>query len=131
MFTQVLSKWNVVALTLLRIVTGFLFWQHGAQKMFGVLGGRAVEFPQLVWFAGVLEFYGGIAIALGLFTRPVAFVLAGEMACAYFISHFPRGFWPIQNQGERAALFCFIYLLLATTGGGRLELSSLFAKKRS
>lgn len=129
MLTSVASKWNVEALTLLRVVTGIVFWEHGAQKLFGLLGGRAVEFPALLWFAGILEFYGGIAIALGLFTRSVAFVLAGEMAFAYFLSHFPRGLWPIENQGERAVLFCFIYLYLVTVGGGKFQMSNLFTRK--
>jgi len=112
-------------LTLLRIVTAFLFWQHGLQKLFGVLEREAVLFPQLRWFAGVLEFFGPIFIGFGLFTRPVAFLLSGEMAFAYFINHFPRGFWPVLNEGERAILFCFIYLLLATAGPGKLALDNL------
>jgi putative oxidoreductase len=131
MFSQVLSNFNVWALTLLRIVTGFLFWQHGARKMFGLLGGETVDFLTLRWFAGLLEFFGGILIGVGLFTRPVAFLLSGEMAFAYFISHFPRGFWPIENNGELSILFCFIYLYLATVGGGKLALDSLVFSKDS
>ena len=128
---RTLKKFYPVTLTLLRIATGVMFWQHGAQKLFGLLGADGpVEFLALLWFAGVLECFGGILIGLGLFTRPVALILAGEMACAYFIAHFPREFWwPIQNQGERAVLFCAIYLFLVTAGPGRLSLDGLRARK--
>ncbi len=102
MFMKILDSYHVWALTLLRIVTAFLFWQHGLQKLFGVLEREAVQFPHLLWFAGVLEFFGPIFVGFGLFTRPVAFLLSGEMAFAYFINHFPRGFWPVLNQGDIA-----------------------------
>ncbi len=131
MFSRVFGRFDVWALTLLRVVTGFLFWQHGAGKLFGLLGGDTVEFLTLRWFAGVLEFFGGLAVGVGLFTVPVAFLLSGEMAFAYFISHAPGGFWPIQNNGERAILFCFIFLYLATVGGGRLTLDGLFFSRDS
>ena len=131
MFSRVFGRFDVWALTLLRIVTGFLFWQHGARKLFGLLGGETVDFLTLRWFAGVLEFFGGLAVGVGLFTVPVAFLLSGEMAFAYFISHAPGGFWPIQNNGERAILFCFIFLYLATVGGGRLTLDGLFFSRDS
>ena len=117
-------KLSALTLNLLRIVTGLMFWQHGAQKLFGMLDGNAVE-SWLAWprgIAGILEFFGGIMIALGLFTRPVAFVLSGEMAVAYFWSHVPRGLWPILNGGERAVLFCFIFLFLWSAGGGDFSL---------
>ena len=123
---------NRIALNLLRITTGFLFWQHGAQKLFGWLDGNAVE-SWLSWprgMAGILEFFGGILILFGVFTRPVAFVLSGQMAVAYFMSHMPRGFWPILNGGERAALFCFIFLFLWTAGGGDFSVDG-WRKKRS
>ena len=110
--------------SLLRIVTGLLFMQHGVQKLFGLLvppdrpwTGAPPMFSQF-WFAGVLETFGGALIVLGLFTRPVALLLAGEMAVAYFQAHFPRSFWPIQNMGEPAVLFCFIYLYLFAAGAG-------------
>lgn len=114
----------------LRIVAGFLFWQHGAQKLMGWLGGfggepgQTAELMSLMGLAGVLEFFGGILILLGLFTRPVAFLLSGQMAVAYFVSHVPRGFWPIQNGGETAALFAFVFLLLATLGPGTFSLDT-------
>ena len=129
MFMKILDSCHVWALTFLRIVTAFLFWQHGLQKLFGVLEREAVQFPQLLWFAGVLEFFGPIFVGFGLFTRPVAFLLSGEMAFAYFFNHFPRGFWPVLNQGERAILFCFIYLLLATAGPGKLALDNLLFRR--
>jgi putative oxidoreductase len=110
------------SLNALRIVTGFLFWQHGAQKLLGWFGaGRTAEPFTMFWWAGVLEFWGGALIAFGVLTRPVALVLAGEMAVAYFRSHAPRGFWPVVNGGELAALYCFIYLFLAVRGGGGLS----------
>ncbi len=128
---KLFSRFYPMTLTLLRVVTGAMFWQHGVRKLFGLLGGNQVEFLELRWFAGVLEFFGGLFIAGGLFTRPVAFLLSGEMATAFFLSHFPRGFWPIQNGGERAVLFCFIYFFLATAGPGRLSLDGLMARKSS
>lgn len=111
---------------ILRMVTGLMFWQHGAQKLFGWLGGVGPEGGSvgswLSWpmgIAGILEFFGGILIIVGLKTRPVAFLLAGEMAVAYWWSHFPRAFWPIQNGGERAVLFCFLFLFFWAAGPGR------------
>jgi putative oxidoreductase len=108
-----------------------LFMQHGVQKLFGLLlpaervwNGAPALFSQM-WFAGVLEVFGGALIVLGLFTRPVAFLLAGQMTVAYFQAHFPRGFWPIMNGGEPAVLFCFTFLYLAATGAGPLSLDSL------
>ena len=129
MFNGIPSSLRVWSLTLLRIVTAFLFWQHGAQKLFGLFGQEPRTFLTLLWFAGVLEFFGPFFIGFGLFTRPVAFLLAGEMACAYFIAHFPLGYWPVPNGGERAVLFCFIYLLLVANGPGRLALDNLLFRK--
>jgi len=127
-----LDKFGSPALILCRILIGFLFWQHGASK-FGLLVGRMAEFPSILWFAGVLEFFGGPLIALGIFTRPVAFLLAGEMAYAFWGSHVPRGpsILPIENGGELATLFCFLYLYLVTTGPGWLSLDRLMFKKSS
>jgi putative oxidoreductase len=118
-------------LNLLRVMTGLLFMQHGAQKMFGLFGFPApVQFPSLIWVAGVLELFGGALIAVGLFTRPLAFLLAGEMAYAYFTSHFPNGPFPIANRGEPAVFFLVIYLFLAANGGGAFSLDGLFAARR-
>jgi len=121
-----------LALNLLRIVTGLMFWQHGAQKLFGWLGGTAVE-SWLSWpmgAAGILEFFGGLLILFGVFTRPVAFLLCGQMAVAYFWRHLPSGFWPIENGGERAVLFCFIFLFLWAAGGGRFSVDGLLKRRR-
>ena len=132
---DLLSRFKVHSLTFLRILVGFMFLQHGAQKLFGLLGGfggqegATAPLFSLMGFAGILEFFGGLAILLGLFTQPVAFILSGEMAVGYFMAHFPRSFWPVVNRGETAVLYCLIFLLLATTGGGSLSLDSLFKKK--
>ena len=114
------------ALTLLRVVAEFLFLQHGGQKLFGWFAGHQVDtlFSQF-GLAGILEFVGGTLIVLGLFTRPVAFVLAGEMAVAYFQMHQPNGSLPILNHGELPVLFCFIYLYFAARGAGPFSLDAL------
>lgn len=109
---------------LLRIVTGLVFMVHGAQKLFGMFGGAgpnggSVPLASLFGVAGVLEFFGGLLIVLGLFTRPVAFILAGEMAYAFWTMHFPNGgINPVANRGEPAVLYCFIFLFLAFHGAG-------------
>ena len=112
--------WSPQLLSILRIVVGFLFLVHGTQKLFGVPGGEGVPVPllSLIGVAGVLELVGGLLVLLGLFTRPVAFVLSGEMAVAYFMAHAPEGFWPRTNGGEEAVLYCFVFLYLAAAGGG-------------
>ena len=111
---------------LLRVAAGLAFAQHGAQKLFGVLGAQqAVALASQRGLAGVIEFIGGIMIALGLFTSPVAFIASGEMAWAYFQSHAPRGFWPIQNGGELAVLYCFIFLYLSAVGSGKLSIDGI------
>ncbi len=129
MFNSLHADLRVWSLTFLRIVTAFVFWMHGAQKLFGLFGQEPRPFPTLLWFAGILEFFGPLFIGFGLFTRAVAFLLAGEMAVAYFTSHFPRGFWPVMNSGERAVLYCFIFLLLAASGPGKLALDNLLFSK--
>ena len=118
------SKWSPVLQSLLRIVAAFLFMQHGAMKLFGVpgAGDHKVELMSLMGFAGVLEFFGGALLLIGLFTRPVAFILSGEMAFAYFMAHAPQGFWPALNMGEAAVLYCFIFLYLSAAGGGSWSL---------
>lgn len=115
-----LTQWQPRLLSLLRIVTGFLFMQHGGQKILGFPAPQRGPFELLsmTGVAGVLELVGGALIVIGLFTRPVAFVLSGLMAFAYFIAHAPQAFWPILNGGELAIMFCFVFLYLAAAGGG-------------
>lgn len=120
-----------VALNLLRAVTGFLFLAHGAQKLFGALGGEAVPRMSLMGAAGVLEFFGGLLILFGLFTRPVAFVLSGQMAVAYWMVHAPRGGLPIANGGELAVLYCFVFLFLAAHGGGDYSIDGWLRRRKS
>jgi putative oxidoreductase len=127
------AKWSSRLLSVLRIVTGFLFMQHGVQKLFGVLvvpPKTAVELFSLMGIAGVLEFFGGLLILVGLFTRPAAFILSGLMAFAYFMAHAPKGFWPVLNKGELAVLYCFVFLYFAAAGGGEWSLDS-FREKRA
>lgn len=127
-----------VTLFLLRVVAGLLFFQAGAMKLFGWYGGLPREmFPTGVaplmtetGLAGILESFGGIAIMLGLVTRPVAFILSGEMAVAYFQAHQPMGAWPVQNHGEPAVLLCFIFLFFAACGAGRWSLDAVLGRKR-
>ena len=129
---QVGTGFSRYALSLLRIAAGFTFTLHGAQKLFGWLGGSGgakAELFSLVGLAGVLEFFGGLLILAGLFTRPVAFILCGEMAFAYFRSHAPKGFWPILNGGELAVLYCFVFLYLAATGPGSISLDRLLGRR--
>lgn len=120
---------------LLRVVAGFLFMQSGAVILFGWYGGMpgASSPPPLMsqtGIGGILEFFGGIAILFGLFTRPVAFILSGMMAVAYWQFHAPQGGWPLQNQGMPAVLFCFIFLYIAAQGGGDWSLDALLRRKR-
>ena len=115
---------------LLRIGAGLLFMQHGLQKLFGLFGGfggtpgATAPLISQMGLAGVLETFGGLLLVLGLFTRPVAFVLAGEMLLAFFQAHFPRGGWPIQNGGELVLLFMIIFLFLAANGAGPASLDA-------
>jgi putative oxidoreductase len=124
------------ARTLLRVVTGALFMEHGLQKLFGLLvdpsqpwHGAPPVFSQF-WFAGVLECFGGFLILLGLLTRPVAFLLAGEMAVAYFTAHLPRSVWPVLNGGEHTVLYCFIFLYLFASGPGPFSLDAAVTRRR-
>jgi putative oxidoreductase len=123
-------------LSLLRAVTGALFMQHGVQKLFGLLlkpdqpwNGPPPIFSQF-WVAGVLEVFGGALIVVGLLTRPVAFLLAGEMAVAFFQAHFPRSFWPILNGGEPVVLFCFVFLYLFAAGAGPYSVDAALRARR-
>jgi putative oxidoreductase len=115
---------------LLRMVAGFLFMFHGLQKIFGLFGGRVAELMSLRGLAGIMEIAGGPLIMIGLWTSPVAFLCSGEMAIAYFRSHQPRGVWPIQNGGELAALYCFVFLFIAFRGAGPLSVDRLWKGRR-
>jgi putative oxidoreductase len=117
-------------LNVARIVFGLGFMQHGAQKLFALLGREeTVAFLSRLWFAGVLEFWGGLLIVVGLFTRPVALVLALEMVVAYFWVHFPQGLAPIQNGGELAVLYGTFFFFLAANGGGAFSLDGFFDQR--
>jgi putative oxidoreductase len=128
------SSFQSHALALLRIVAGFTFTLHGLQKIvgaFGGLGGGGHPVPTftLLWFAGILEIVGGPLIILGLFTRPVAFILCGEMAVAYFRVHLPISFWPLLSGGEITVLYCFFFLYLVTAGPGAFSLDGVIRKR--
>lgn len=128
------SVWAGRMLSVLRIVAAALYIEHGTQKLFGFPsagpGTTPVHLISQSGLAGVLEVFGGLAILLGLFTRPVAFVLAGEMAVAYFQVHFPRSFFPIVNRGESPVFFCFFFLYLVFAGGGVWSLDYLIQSTR-
>ena len=115
------ATWTPRALAALRIVTAFLFLQHGTAKFFGfphVAAFDNLQFMSLLGAAGAIEIVGGLLILIGLFTRPVAFILSGFTAVAYFMAHAPQGFYPLLNQGELAVLYCFVFLYLSVAGGG-------------
>ncbi len=116
------TNWAPRLLSILRIVMAFLFICHGTQKLFNFPPGTAAAVPfdlmTLLGISAILEVFGGGLLLLGLFTRPVAFILSGHMAFAYFIAHAPQNFWPILNKGELAIAFCFVFLYLAAAGGG-------------
>jgi putative oxidoreductase len=125
-----LSRIEGPAYALLRIVAGLLFVFHGLQKIFGMYGGTAVQLMSLRGLAGAIELVAGILIMVGLLTSIAAFVASGEMAFAYFMSHAPQAFWPIQNRGELAALYCFLFLYIAARGSGIWSVDWLRGKGR-
>ena len=124
-----LGKYSGFLYALMRFVVGVLFACHGAQKLFGVLGGTK-QTETFMMLAGVIEFVGGILIAVGLLTGYAAFIASGQMAVAYFRSHAPGGFWPIVNRGELAVLYCFVFLYIASRGSGILSIDALFGRSR-
>ena len=120
--TSLRLAWEPRVLSILRLVVGVLYMQHGLNKLFD-FPPTPTHMPYRLFslvpgLAGPLELFGGLLIALGLFTRPVAFILSGEMAFAYFMAHAPRNFFPFLNNGDSAVLYCFIFLYLAVAGGG-------------
>ena len=127
---NLLGRYTSTIYALLRIVAGFLFFQHGLPKLIGGWRDAPAEFMSQMWLAGVIEVFGGVAIAVGLFTSAVAFIASGEMAVAYFQAHVPRGFWPIVNGGELAALYCFVFLYFAAVGSGKWSVDALRGSAR-
>jgi putative oxidoreductase len=126
------ARWAHV---LLRIFAGAIIMQHGAQKLFGLLGGMggtgaSAHMGTLMWVGGIIEFFGGLLVLIGLFTRVAAFLLAGMMATAYFTVHVERAFWPIINHGELALTLCFVFLYLASTGAGAVSFDYARARRR-
>lgn len=134
--TFFMARYENATLALLRVMAALMLMQHGVQKMFGWLlppdrQAQAFDLFSQRGVAGVLEVFGGLLLAVGLFTRPVAFVLSGLLAFAYFLSHAPDGFWPILNRGELAALYCFLFFYLSARGGGDWSLDAALARRRS
>lgn len=128
-----LARFSEIAYALLRLMAGLMFAQHGAQKLLGFPPGPPGKVPlaSLAGVAGVIELVGGLMIALGLFAGFAAFIASGEMAYAYFTVHAPNGFWPVVNQGELAALYCFVFLYIATRGSGRYAVDAGFSRPRA
>jgi putative oxidoreductase len=115
------QRWAPQVLSIVRVVSALIFIEHGTQKFFAFPAASASGSPavlSLLWWQGVIELVGGILLLLGLFTRPVAFILAGDMAFAYWMVHAPRNFYPVLNGGDSAILYCFVFLYLAFAGGG-------------
>jgi len=128
---QTLSRWQPIALSLFRFITGLLLFQYGVAKLLKFPPDSPfakVELMSLYGAAGSLELILGAMLMLGLFTRPVAFILSGEMAFAYFLGHFPKGFYPIINGGTAAILFCFACLYLVTSGPGPISVDEMRKK---
>ena len=129
-----LGKYSEHLYALMRIIAGFLFACHGAQKLFGILGGfggqagATAPLVSLMGLAGIIEFFGGVLIAAGILTSYAAFIASGEMAVAYFMAHFPQGFWPLQNRGELPTLNCFLFLYVAARGAGKWSLAKALGK---
>ena len=128
--SSALNNWSPRVLSVLRIITGFLLLCHGSQKLFAFPPPeKAAPASALMTFAGILELGGGLLILIGLFTRPVAFILCGLMAVAYFMAHASGGFLPLVNHGELAVLYCFIFLYLLFAGGGSWSVDKILRKR--
>jgi putative oxidoreductase len=120
------SRWTPRILSVLRIIAAFLFMAHGSQKLFNYPPGQNMQLELLSMrgIGGILEFFGGLLLLIGLFTRPIAFLLSGMMAVAYFLYHAPGGFLPLVNEGELAALYCFLFFFIFFAGGGEWSIES-------
>lgn len=126
--TETLNRYSPQALAVLRIVTALIFILHGTQKLFGFPAPSPSGLPpafSLFWFGGVIELVGGLLVLVGLFTRPAAFILAGEMAVAYWMVHAPKNLYPVLNGGDAAILYCFVFLLLVFTGPGAWSIDEM------
>jgi putative oxidoreductase len=124
-----LAPFTETIYAVMRFVIGFLFACHGLQKLFGLMGGQKVGAPMMM-VAGVIELVGGLMVAAGLMAGVAAFISSGEMAVAYFMAHFPHGFWPIENKGELAVVYCFIFLYIAAKGSGRYGVDGTLRRGR-
>jgi putative oxidoreductase len=120
-----LGRYAEAIYAVMRIVVGVLFACHGAQKLFGAFGGQSMLGNPMMTFAGVIEFAGGLLVALGLFAGWAAFLASGQMAVGYFMAHAPNGFWPVVNKGELAVVYCFVFLYIAAKGAGRFSLDAM------
>ena len=125
-----MARYTEIAFGLMRFVAGALFACHGAQKLFGLFGGKVMTGSTMIMAAAVIEFIGGILIAIGFLTRAAAFIASGEMAVAYFKAHAPGGFWPIQNKGEAAVFYCFLFLFIAAHGAGRYSVDAVLRRNQ-
>jgi putative oxidoreductase len=125
---RIFAPYRDHAYAIFRFMSGALFACHGAQKLFGALGGHKVSDP-LMLVGGIIEFVGGVMIALGFFAAIAAFIACGEMAVAYFKAHAPGGFWPIENKGELAVLYCFVFLYIAAHDSGRIAIDRPLRRK--
>lgn len=126
------DAWTPRILSVLRVIAGFMLLWHGSQKLFDVPStGKAGALSGLMATAGVLEFFGGILLIIGLFTRPVAFLLSGLMAAAYFMGHASAHFLPLVNRGELAALYCFVFFYMFFAGGGPWSVDALIGRNKA
>ena len=128
--TKFLGRYSETFYALLRIVAGYCFLLHGAQKLFGALGGQKQPIVSLMGLAGIIEFFGGLLILLGLFASIAAFIASGQMAVAYFMVHASQGnpLFPLLNDGEPAVLYCFIFLYIAARGAGKWSVAAALKK---
>jgi putative oxidoreductase len=125
-----LRKYSDFLYAAMRLMVGLLFACHGVQKLFGMLDGQSQVSNPMLFAAGIIEFVGGVLVAIGLWTSYAAFIASGEMAVAYFIAHATKGFWPILNKGELAVLYSFVFLYIASRGSGILSVEAVAKKKK-